>query len=243
MYRKYHGFLHVLHFQFSKQINQKQWYLHCFDKTTCKKQRCFGTIFRIFSARACQVNNQSFFAAFLPPPIRTQEDVKSPKIAKLHLNLTFCLSQSLPQSCNTKNYRRLSGASKYCKLRCLKLTVLVPPERHALLHLRCGRISTLFLEVYHGKSFSLHHSQGPKQRPHAAPCRGHHQCGRSGNEWSQRRRAVQRPQGGCGRRDFWKWQLAKVSQLFCLQKLCYIIELIFQISFNHWQLESYSAYS
>ena len=59
--------------------------------------------------------------------------------------------------------RRLSGASKCCKLRCfmnvpcilpakkgtppppqLKLTVLVPPERHALLHLRCGRILTCF---------------------------------------------------------------------------------------------------
>ena len=152
-------FSSCFHFQFSKQTNQKQWYLQCFDKTTRKKNdvlECFGTLFRIFSARARQVKNQSFFAAFLPPLIRTQEGVKSPKIAKLHLNLTLYLSQSLPQSCNTKNYRRLSGASKCCKLRCfmnvpcilpakkapppLKLTVLVPPERHALLHLRCGRI-------------------------------------------------------------------------------------------------------
>ena len=70
------------------------------DKTTCPKKRCFGTIFRIFSARARQVKNQSFFAAFLPPLIRTQEGVKSPKIAKLHLNLTFYLSQSLLQSSN-----------------------------------------------------------------------------------------------------------------------------------------------
>ena len=129
-----------------------------FWQDNMQKKRCFGTIFLIFSARARQVKNQSFFAAFLPPLIWTQEGVKSPKIAKLHLNLTFYLSQSLPQSCNTKNYRRRSGASKCCKLRCfmnvpcilpakkgtpppqLKLTVLVPPERHALLHLRCGRI-------------------------------------------------------------------------------------------------------
>ena len=144
MYRKYHSFLHVLHFQFSKQTNQKQWYLHCFDKTTCKKKRCFGTIFRIFSARACQAKNQSFFAAFLPPPIRTPEDVKSPKIAKLHLNLTFCLSQSLPQSCNTKNYRRLSGASKCCKLRCFMNVPCIlpakkgnPPWRVALVFCYC----------------------------------------------------------------------------------------------------------
>ena len=112
-------FSSCFHFQFSKQTNQKQWYLQCFDKTTCKKNRCFGTIFRIFSARARQVKNHSFFAAFLPPLIRTQEGVRSPKIAKLRLNFTFYLSQSLPQSCNTKNYRRLSGASKCCKFRCL----------------------------------------------------------------------------------------------------------------------------
>ena len=127
-----------------------------------QKKTMFWNNFSNFLARARQVKNQSFFAAFLPPLIWTQEGVKSPKIAKLHLNLTFYLSQSLPQSCNTKNYRRRSGASKCCKLRCfmnvpcilpakkgtppppqLKLTVLVPPKRHALLHLRCGRICTV----------------------------------------------------------------------------------------------------
>ena len=123
------GFSSCFHFQFSKQTNQKQWYLQCFDKTTCKKKRCFGTIFRIFSARAHQVKNHSFFAAFLPPLIRTQEGVKSPKIAKLHLNFTFYLSQSLPQSCNTKNYRRLSGASKCCKLRCFMNVPCILPAR------------------------------------------------------------------------------------------------------------------
>ena len=144
-------------FQVSKQTNQKHWYLQCFDKTACKKTRCFRAIFHTFSAHALPCKKNLFFTLFLPPLIRTQEGVKSGQIAKLHLNSTFCLSQSFPQSCNTKNYRRLSGASKCCKLRCfmnvpcilpakkgtppqLKLTVLVPPERHALLHLRCGRI-------------------------------------------------------------------------------------------------------
>ena len=143
-------------FQVSKQTNQKHWYLQCFDKTACKKTRCFRAIFHTFSAHAPPFKKRLFFTLFLPPLIRTQEGVKSGQIAKLHLNSTFCLSQSLPQSCNTKNYRRLSGASKCCKLRCfmnvpcilpakkgppqLKLTVLVPPERHALLHLRCGQI-------------------------------------------------------------------------------------------------------
>ena len=112
-----------------KANQPKQWYLQSFDKTTCKKKRCFGTIFRIFSARARQEKNQSFFAAFLPPLIWTQEGVKSPKIAKLHLNSTFCLSQSLLQSCNTKNYRRLSGASKCCKLRCFMNVPCILPAK------------------------------------------------------------------------------------------------------------------
>ena len=141
-------------FQFSKQTSQKHWYLQCFDKTTCKKTRCFETIFHNFSAHAPPFKIRSFFTLLFPPLIRTQEGVKSGQIAKLHLNSTFCLSQSLRQSCNTKNWGRLSGpqnAVHYdvfertmhstCKKRCppqLKLTVLVPPERHAFLHLRCG---------------------------------------------------------------------------------------------------------
>ena len=157
MYRKYHGFLHVFTSSSQSKPTKNSGIYSVCTRQHAKKKRCFGTIFRIFSARARQVKSQSFFAAFLPPLIWTQEGVKSPKMAKLHLNFTFYLSQSLPQSCNTKNYRRLSGASKCCKLRCfmnvpcilpakkgtppqLKLTVLVPPERHALLHLRCGRI-------------------------------------------------------------------------------------------------------
>ena len=67
------------------------------------KTTMFETIFHIFSARARQSKNQSFFAAFLPPFIRTQ--------TKLRLNLTFCLSQSLLQSSNP-------WAQKCCKLRC-----------------------------------------------------------------------------------------------------------------------------
>ena len=98
-----------VHFQFSKQTSQKHWYLQCFDKTTCKKTRCFETIFHNFSAHAPPFKKRSFFTLLLPPLIRTQEDVKSDQIAKLRLNSTFCLSQSLPQSCNTKNWGRLSG--------------------------------------------------------------------------------------------------------------------------------------
>ena len=83
--------------------------LMCFDKTTCKKTRCFQTIFHNFSAHVPPFKKRSFFILFLPPLIRTQEGVKSGQIAKLHLNSTFCLSQSLLQSCNTKNWCRLSG--------------------------------------------------------------------------------------------------------------------------------------
>ena len=155
-------FSSFFYFQFSKQTRQKHWYLQCFDKTACKKARCFEPIFNNFSAHAPPFKKRSFFTLLLPPLIRTQEGVKSGQIAKLHLNSTFCLSQSLPQSCNTKNW--VSCLPKCCKFRCfmnvpcilpakkvpppqLKLTVLVPPERHALLHLRCGRIYVLCIEI------------------------------------------------------------------------------------------------
>ena len=112
-----------------------------------KKTRCFETIFQNFLARAPPFKKRSFFTQFLPPLIRTQAGVKSGQLAQLHLNSTFCLSQSLPQSCNTKNWGRLSGPQNavnygvswtyhafYCKKSAppqLKLTVLVPPEWHA----------------------------------------------------------------------------------------------------------------
>ena len=114
---------------------------------TTKKTWCFETIFQNFLARAPPFKKRSFFTQFLPPLIRTQAGVKSGQLAQLHLNSTFCLAQSLPQSCNTKNWGRLSGPQNavnygvswtyhafYCKKSAppqLKLTVLVPPEWHA----------------------------------------------------------------------------------------------------------------
>ena len=109
MYRKYQCFLHFYYFQLPKQTSQKHWYLHCVEKTKCKETRCLEAIFHIFSARAPQFKNQSFFAPFLPPFIRAQDCVKSQKNAKLHLNSTFCLSHSLQQSSRAKNWGRLSG--------------------------------------------------------------------------------------------------------------------------------------
>ena len=156
MYRKYHGFLPF--FTSSSQNKPAKNagiynVLMCFDKTTCKKTRCFQTIFHNFSAHAPPFKKRSFFTLFLPPLIRTQEGVKSGRIVKLHLNSTFCLSQSLLQTCNTKNWCRLSGPQNavnygvlwtyhafYLQEKGPRLTVLVPLERHALLHLRCGRI-------------------------------------------------------------------------------------------------------
>ena len=125
MYRKYHGFLHFF-FQVSKQTNQKHWYLQCFDKTACKKTQCFRAIFHTFSAHAPPFK-MLIFSLVLPPLIRTQEGVKSGQIAKLHLNSTFCLSQSLPQSCNTKNW--VSCLPKCCKLRCFMNVPCILPAK------------------------------------------------------------------------------------------------------------------
>ena len=81
MFRKYRPFLHLYDFQLPKQTRQTHWYLQCFEETTCQKSRFFETIFHIFSARAPPFKNQSFFAPFFPLLIRTQEGVKSQKVA------------------------------------------------------------------------------------------------------------------------------------------------------------------
>ena len=152
MSRKYHGF------QFSKQTSQKHWYLQCFDETTCKKTRCFETIFHNSSAHAPPFKKRSFSTLLLPPLIRSQEGVKSGQIAKLHLNCTLCtlLATIFAVKLQHQKLGEAVWAPKCCKLRCfmnvscilpakkgtaqLKLIVLVPPERHAFLHLRCGRL-------------------------------------------------------------------------------------------------------
>ena len=78
-------------------------------RQNAKKTRCLEAIFRDFSARAPQVKNQWSFTLFLPQLIQTQEGVRSQKIARLHLNSTFFMSQSLPQSSKSKKCPRLSG--------------------------------------------------------------------------------------------------------------------------------------
>ena len=110
-----------------KANQPKHWYLQCFDKTTCKKTRCFETIFHNFSAHAPPFRKQSFFTLVLPPLIRTQEGVNSGQIAKLHLNSTFCLSQSLHQKQGEAVW-----TPKCCKLRCfLNVACVLPAKKCA----------------------------------------------------------------------------------------------------------------
>ena len=51
-------FSSCFHFQFSKQTNQKQWYLQCFDKTTCKKKPMFWNNFSHFFS-SCSSSKKS----------------------------------------------------------------------------------------------------------------------------------------------------------------------------------------
>ena len=147
MYRKYHGFLHLFTSSSQSKPTKNTGIWH---DNMQKKQR-FQAVFHKFSARAPSFKKRSFFTPFLPPLIRTQEGAKSGQIAKVHLNSTFCLSQSLPQSCHTKNLGRLSGPQNavnrgvlwtYHAFYLQNKWPPPPPERHALLRLRCGRIHT-----------------------------------------------------------------------------------------------------
>ena len=118
MHRKYHGFLHLFASRSQSKPTKNTGIYSVLTRQHAKKHDVFEQFFHTFSAHAPPFKKTLIFYSFLPPLIRTQEGVKSGQIAKLHLNSTFCLPQSLPQSCNTKNYRRRSGASKCCKLRC-----------------------------------------------------------------------------------------------------------------------------
>ena len=122
-------FSSCFYFQFSKQTNQKQWYLHCFDKTTCKKNDVLKQFFAFFQLVLVNEKNQSVFAAFLPPFIRTQEGIKSPKIFQLHLNLTLCLSQSLLQKFYPLKLGEPVWAQKCPKLRCFMNVPCILPAK------------------------------------------------------------------------------------------------------------------
>ena len=99
MYSKYHGFLHVFTSSSQSKPTKNSGIYTVLTRQHAKKPM-FRNNFSHFFSSCSSIKNQSFFAAFLPPFIRTQEGIKSKKIAELHLNLTFCLSQSLLQISN-----------------------------------------------------------------------------------------------------------------------------------------------
>ena len=130
MYRKCHSFLHFL-LPVLKANQPKTLVFYSVLTRQHAKNTMFETLFHIFSAHAPPFKIRSFFTLLLPPLIRTQEGVKSGQIAKLHLNSTFCLSQSLPHSCNTKNWGRLSGPQM------LYITVFYEHTMHCTCKKRC----------------------------------------------------------------------------------------------------------
>ena len=91
-----------------KQTSQKRRYLQFFDKTLCKKLLFRNNVSHFFSSWSAiqkAIIVCSLFATAHPPP----ERVRSHEIAKLFLKWTFCLSQSLLQSSNSKNWGGFLG--------------------------------------------------------------------------------------------------------------------------------------
>ena len=123
MYRKCHVFLHFFTSSSQSKPAKNTGIYKCFDKTTCKKTRCFETIVHNFSAHAPPFKIRSFFTLLLPPLIRTQEGVKSGQIAKLHLNSTFW-------SYNFAALGEAAWAPKCCSLRCFMNVPCIVPAKH-----------------------------------------------------------------------------------------------------------------
>ena len=127
MYCKYHGFLHFFASSSQSKPAKNTGIYSVLTRQHAKKHDVLNQSFNNFSAHAPPFKKRSFFTLLLPPLIRTQEGVKSGQIAKLHLNSTFCLSQSLPQSCSTKNWG--SCLPKCCKLRCFMSVPCILPAK------------------------------------------------------------------------------------------------------------------
>ena len=107
-------FLHFYgRFQLPKQTSQEHWYLQCFEKTKSKNTTFWSNSSHFSSSCSLIQKKSQFRLCFCHPPlIRTQPDVKSQHIVRLQQAWTFCLSQSLPQSSNSKNWGRRDTAPK-----------------------------------------------------------------------------------------------------------------------------------
>lgn len=105
MYRTYRCCLHLYDLQLPKQTSQNDWSKRCRYHRTLQKNKMFSSNFSSCSS----IQKPIILAPFLPPLIRTQESVKLQKHVKLRLKSTLCLSQSLPQSSNSKSWGGLSG--------------------------------------------------------------------------------------------------------------------------------------
>ena len=81
----------------------------------CVKNHWFYSIFRAFGGQTLVylykmlVQHQGQTLSKQAPLIRTQEGVRSRNLAKLDVICAFCLSQSLPQSSDSKSWARLLG--------------------------------------------------------------------------------------------------------------------------------------
>ena len=109
MYRKYQCFLQFITSSSQSKPSKNTGICSVLTRQNAKKHDVWRQFFAIFRPVPRKSKINDFFTLFLPPLIQTQEGVKSQKIARLHLNSTFFLSESLPQSSKSKKWGRLTG--------------------------------------------------------------------------------------------------------------------------------------
>ena len=157
MYRKYHGFLFLL--PVLKANQPKTLVFTVFWQDSMQKNTMFSSNFSQFFSPCSSVQKTIIFY-FIFATAYPQEGVKSGQIAKLHLNSTFWFVTIFDAKLNAVNYGVLwTYHAFYLQNKCpppqLKLTVLVHPERHALLHLWCGRILHQRGSIFQGSEQSF----------------------------------------------------------------------------------------
>ena len=118
MYRKYHGFLHFL-FPVLKANQPKTLVFTVFWQDNMQKNTMFSSNFAQFFSPCSSVQKTIIFYFIFA----------TAQIAKLHLNSTFCLSQSLPQH---QKLVQTVWAPKCCKLRCFMNVPCILPAKKPL---------------------------------------------------------------------------------------------------------------
>ena len=129
MYRKYRCFLHLYDFQLPEQTSQSIGVCSVLTRQRAKKHDVLKQFFAFFQLVLFNSRINSLLLYFCHRSSGLQKVLSRNKNPRLHLKSTFCLSQSLRQSCHSKNWGGCLGP-KMLKLQCfMNVPFFLPAQK------------------------------------------------------------------------------------------------------------------